>query len=363
MVFVVVCPRCLLCPCVGGILIFLIAQSLFNRKNFWRYISHIDACLPEPHVLQNLEIAKDIGKNNLARARILLRLAMNDRLLSAYMDALLDNVALTQQHYEGHALLLHEEHRSTFQLLLHMLDTTQFMLWIKDPNLSELNYHATVLQVEPPERPTPVLAPKTVKESPNSAVLQSSEPFISPQARIASEGSLKRRSLEEDEAPSESPSVGEQLTASLWSIVCISLVKEEKQDGIYKNLLTQPCPYESQIDSDIHRVLTTVRFETGDGPKLLHNILKGFSLYHPELGYSQELAFVAATLLLQLEEEGSFWVLSWLSQKYMFEEKSLFSQDVTLLKFCLYILEQLVAKKVPDLGRHLVGAKRAMVLF
>lgn len=236
-----------------------------------------------------------------------------------------------------------------------MLDTTQFMLWIKDPNLTELNYHATVLKVDPPELTTPQTTPKKMKDSSARAVLQSSEPFISPQGRIGSDRSLKKRSLEdEEEAPSESPSVGEQLTASLWSIVCISLVKEEKQDGIYQNLLTGTCPFESQIDSDIHRVLTTVRFETGDGPKLLHNILKGFSLYHPELGYSQELAFVAATLLLQLEEEGSFWVLSWLAQKYMFEGKSLFSQDVTLLKFCLYILEQLVAKKVPDLGRHLV---------
>jgi hypothetical protein len=62
-------------------------------------------------------------------------------------------------------------------------------------------------------------------------------------------------------------------------------------------------PYESLIQADIHRVLTTIKFESGDGPQLLFNVLKAFTLYERNVGYSQELAYVAGVLLLQLEEE------------------------------------------------------------
>ena len=72
-----------------------------------------------------------------------------------------------------------------------------------------------------------------------------------------------------------------------------------------KTLVTQTSPFETQIESDIHRVLSNVYFSTGDGPKLLFNILKAFSIHKPSLGYSQELSFIGAVLLLQLEEEVS----------------------------------------------------------
>lgn len=55
------------------------------------------------------------------------------------------------------------------------------------------------------------------------------------------------------------------------------------------------------------------------GTKSLNNILTAYSIYDPETGYSQGLAFLAAFLLLHLGDESeSFWCLVALmySEKY-----------------------------------------------
>jgi hypothetical protein len=71
--------------------------------------------------------------------------------------------------------------------------------------------------------------------------------------------------------------------------------------------------------------------------------------------YSQELAFVAAVLLLQLEEEGTFWVLAWLAKKYSLAGKSLFGQDLLMLRQSLAAFDTLLAQKLPGLHAHLVA--------
>ena len=186
------------------------------------------------------------------------------------------------------------------------------------------------------------------------------------------------------------PKVGEQLTASLWSIVCISIVKEERMSGVYKSLLEQQSPFAGQINEDIHRTLTSLSFEVGNGPAMLNNILCAFSLHEAELGYgklhlshtpsrdtarsppaprpscrySQELAFVAAVLLLQLEEEGTFWVLGWLAKKYSLNGRSLFGQDLFVLRQSLAAFNVLLERQLPALSAHLTacGVESSMYL-
>ena len=112
---------------------FLLVKALFNKKTFWKYVINVRKCLPDQSiVLEQLQLAQEMGKNNLARARIFLRLALNEHILSQCINALERDKSYTVQCYEDFALLRNEEHYSAFLLLIQLLNTTQFTLWIKD---------------------------------------------------------------------------------------------------------------------------------------------------------------------------------------------------------------------------------------
>lgn len=121
-------------------------QAIFNRKCFWKYVVHLPECINDTQIKEQLELAREMGKNDLARARILLRLLLNEKCLSQCLEALFDNRVLTEKSYEDFALIRNEEHRFAFLMLLHMLGATQFTLWIKEENLGEWNYYAQILR-------------------------------------------------------------------------------------------------------------------------------------------------------------------------------------------------------------------------
>ena len=71
--------------------------------------------------------------------------------------------------------------------------------------------------------------------------------------------------------------------------------------------------------------------------------------------YSQEISLIMANLLLQLEEEGAFWVMNWLAKKYRYEEKYyLFSSNFEYLHIACFCLEKLLSSFHPDVLSHLV---------
>jgi CRISPR/Cas system CSM-associated protein Csm5 (group 7 of RAMP superfamily) len=45
------------------------------------------------------------------------------------------------------------------------------------------------------------------------------------------------------------------------------------------------------------------------GQEMLYNILRAYSIYDDEIGYSQGMGFIAATIMLHIEdEEMAFWM-------------------------------------------------------
>ena len=77
-------------------------------------------------------------------------------------------------------------------------------------------------------------------------------------------------------------------------------------------LVLQPSSSEADIIRDIGRTFPAhVAYQQrhGAGQRSLYNVLKAYAVYDKEVGYVQGMGFVAATALLYMGEEDTFWLL------------------------------------------------------
>lgn len=98
-------------------------------------------------------------------------------------------------------------------------------------------------------------------------------------------------------------------------------LRKPENRGLYQKLLhSGTSEWEGQIAKDTHRTLPShifFRDANAMGQQSLFNVLKAYSLYDPDLGYMQGMAFVSAVLLLYMDEEQVFWMLVTLLQSGM----------------------------------------------
>lgn len=81
---------------------------------------------------------------------------------------------------------------------------------------------------------------------------------------------------------------------------------------IYHDLLTLPCSDDMQIDLDVPRTISShvmFRRRYRGGQRLLFRVLHSLALYFPDIGYTQGMASLAATLLCYYDEETAFIML------------------------------------------------------
>jgi len=85
----------------------------------------------------------------------------------------------------------------------------------------------------------------------------------------------------------------------------------------------------------------------------LQRILKAIAIHVKEVGYSQGINFLAATIYLTLnDEESTFWMMVYILREKKFSE--LFSSDMEGPNLVFYQLDSLVRKHIPRLGFFLV---------
>lgn len=79
--------------------------------------------------------------------------------------------------------------------------------------------------------------------------------------------------------------------------------KSEDLELEYLNLLTRSSKHEKIIERDLARTFPTIEYfkdPKGSGQLALLNVLKAYSIYDPEVGYCQGIAFVVGALLLNV---------------------------------------------------------------
>jgi Ca2+-binding EF-hand superfamily protein len=130
-----------------------------------------------------------------------------------------------------------------------------------------------------------------------------------------------------------------------------ALVAPESYYVLKKRCANQHSTHTEAIDRDVHRSLPEhPYYQTPEGIKALQNVLKVYSWYNPVIGYCQAMNFVAATLLLFMDEESAFWTLCTICEDYMPEY---YRPSMVGSIIDIKIFEFLVDYYMPDLPQHL----------
>ncbi|XP_037044967.1 rab GTPase-activating protein 1-like isoform X2 [Bradysia coprophila] len=146
--------------------------------------------------------------------------------------------------------------------------------------------------------------------------------------------------------------VPEALRGKIWQKLSNVENKVEMTDR-YRVLLTKDTKCETVIQRDIHRTFPAHKFfkETGgSGQDALFKVSKAYAVFDSELGYTQGLSFIAASLLLHMPEEEAFCVL--IALMYDYGLRDLYKDGFENLYLKLYQLNRLIKDQLPKLYEH-----------
>nr|XP_018266772.1 uncharacterized protein I303_00748 [Kwoniella dejecticola CBS 10117]OBR88930.1 hypothetical protein I303_00748 [Kwoniella dejecticola CBS 10117] len=143
------------------------------------------------------------------------------------------------------------------------------------------------------------------------------------------------------------------IRGAIWQLMSSS--KSAPLEETYKALLKIPSTHEKAIKKDLNRTFPNHKYfqdNAGIGQEGLFMVVKAYSLYDPEVGYTQGLAFIVAALLLNMPDEEAFCVLVRLMDSYNL--RSHFTAEMRGLQLRLFQFDRLVEEILPLLHTHLV---------
>lgn len=151
------------------------------------------------------------------------------------------------------------------------------------------------------------------------------------------------------------------LRGMMWQLMSQS--KDEEMELIYSHYLKQTSMHEKFIQRDLARTFPKHEYfldKDGIGQENLFNVVKAYSLYDPEVGYTQGLAFIAGPLLLNMPDEEAFCVLVKLMKVYNL--RGHFVPGMPGLQLRLYQFDRLVEELLPKMHTHFArqGIKSSM---
>ncbi|RKP34666.1 rab-GTPase-TBC domain-containing protein, partial [Dimargaris cristalligena] len=145
-----------------------------------------------------------------------------------------------------------------------------------------------------------------------------------------------------------------ELRGEIWELCAGSLYLRFFHTGEYEALLqanhSSPGPYAVEIEKDLNRSLPEYpAYQSKEGINALRRVLNAYSWKDPELGYCQAMNIVASALLIYLDEEQTFWVLSVLCDRLL---PGYYSTSMYGASLDQAIFEHLVNKTMPILDAH-----------
>ncbi len=138
-----------------------------------------------------------------------------------------------------------------------------------------------------------------------------------------------------------------QIRGIIWQLMANS--KSREMEDIYETLLDTECLHEATIRRDLRRT----KFVAEDKMESLYKVIKVYSVYDPDVGYTQGMGFIAAPLLINCENEAeSFGLLVGLMKNYGLRE--LFLPGMPGLMLMLYQFDRLLEEHSPSLYNRLI---------
>ncbi|WVQ80260.1 hypothetical protein IAT38_002365 [Cryptococcus sp. DSM 104549] len=151
------------------------------------------------------------------------------------------------------------------------------------------------------------------------------------------------------------------IRGAIWQLMSSS--KSSVLEDDYKALLKLSSPHEKSIVKDLNRTFPNHKFFQeggGLGQEGLFMVVKAYSIYDHEVGYTQGLAFIVAALLLNMPDEEAFCVLVRLMDSYNL--RSHYTAEMQGLQLRLFQFDRLVEEILPLTHTHFVrkGIKSSM---
>ncbi|EDK44149.1 conserved hypothetical protein [Lodderomyces elongisporus NRRL YB-4239] len=149
-----------------------------------------------------------------------------------------------------------------------------------------------------------------------------------------------------------------EIRGIIWQIVTKS--KDSNLEDLYRSLKHESSIHEKAIKRDLTRTSFFTNIDAVNKADELYNVIKAYSLYDPDVGYTQGMIFIAVPLIMNMHESECFCLLVLLMKEYQLRE--LFCPEMKGLHLLLYQFDCLLAKNVPTLYNHLVkqGIKSSM---
>ncbi|BGP18694.1 hypothetical protein JCM10213_006915 [Rhodosporidiobolus nylandii] len=151
------------------------------------------------------------------------------------------------------------------------------------------------------------------------------------------------------------------LRGMTWQLMAAA--KDANLEFVYSELLKQSSPHEKSIARDLSRTFPKHEYFSeagGVGQENLFNVVKAYSLYDDEVGYTQGLQFIVGPLLLNMPDEESFCLLVRLMKAY--DLRSHYTPNMPGLQLRLFQFDRLVEELLPGVFLHLLrqGVKSSM---
>ncbi|GAA5876163.1 hypothetical protein JCM1840_007056 [Sporobolomyces johnsonii] len=151
------------------------------------------------------------------------------------------------------------------------------------------------------------------------------------------------------------------LRGMTWQLMAAA--KDPTLESVYSSLLKQTSPHEKSIARDLSRTFPKHDYfadSGGVGQGNLFNVVKAYSLYDEEVGYTQGLQFIVGPLLLNMPDEESFCVLVRLMKSY--DLRSHYTPNMPGLQLRLFQFDRLVEELLPGVFLHMLrqGVKSSM---
>eukprot|EP01088_Endostelium_zonatum_P017538 TRINITY_DN520_c0_g1_i1.p1 TRINITY_DN520_c0_g1~~TRINITY_DN520_c0_g1_i1.p1 ORF type:complete len:986 (-),score=239.91 TRINITY_DN520_c0_g1_i1:33-2990(-) len=142
--------------------------------------------------------------------------------------------------------------------------------------------------------------------------------------------------------------------AEVWLHTSLAKQKQRENEGMYWRLLTLHKDDKSasvtQIEKDLDRTFPGhYVFSHPEGLAPLKRVLIAYSWYNSGIGYCQAMNFITALLLLFLDEESTFWLLSCIAEEFL---PDYFTKIMVGCKADCAILAELISKKMPLVAQH-----------
>ena len=138
--------------------------------------------------------------------------------------------------------------------------------------------------------------------------------------------------------------------------------------NLYPKLLHTASLYSAHITKDIARTFPShPLFQQRKTRQQLFNVLKAYSVYDLDIGYSQGMAFLVGCLMLHVQdEEAVFWCFVTLMYSPAYSLRSLYFDDCVSLKRLLLLTQRCLDEEQPALRRlsaHLRALQLDVTLF